>query len=51
MEANMALKVGDSAPDFKLKSALGEIQGDFKLSDHKGENVLLCFYALDFTPV
>ena len=47
----MALKVGDSAPDFKLKSALGEVQGDFKLSDHRDGNVVICFYALDFTPV
>ncbi|HUZ47084.1 MAG TPA: redoxin domain-containing protein [Terriglobia bacterium] len=47
----MALKVGDAAPDFVLKSATGETQGEFKLSDHKGKKVVLVFYALDFTPV
>jgi len=47
----MALKVGDTAPDFKLGSATGETQGEFQLSAHKGKNVVICFYALDFTPV
>jgi peroxiredoxin len=47
----MALKAGDAAPDFKLKSATGETQGEFKLSDYRGKNVVLLFYALDFTPV
>jgi AhpC/TSA family protein len=51
MEANMALKVGDVAPDFTLKSATGETQGDYKLSDQRAKNVVICFYALDFTPV
>ena len=47
----MALQPGDVAPDFSLKSATGETQGEFKLSDHKGKKVVLAFYALDFTPV
>ncbi len=47
----MALKVGDVAPDFKLGSATGETQGEFQLSSQKGKNVVLFFYALDFTPV
>jgi peroxiredoxin len=47
----MALKVGDAAPDFKLGSATGETQGEFQLSALKGKNVVICFYALDFTPV
>jgi peroxiredoxin len=47
----MALKVGDTAPDFKLGSATGETQGEFQLSAQKGKNVVICFYALDFTPV
>ncbi len=47
----MALKVGDVAPDFTLGSATGETQGEFKLSAHKGKNVVIFFYALDFTPV
>ena len=47
----MALKVGDPAPDFKLASATGEKQGEFELSAQRGKNVVIFFYALDFTPV
>ncbi len=47
----MVLKVGDAAPDFKLGSATGETQGEFQLSNQKGKNVVVLFYALDFTPV
>ena len=47
----MALKAGDTAPDLKLPSMTGETQGEFELSAYRGKNVVLCFYALDFTPV
>ena len=47
----MALKVGEFAPDFKLGCVTGETQGEFQLSAHKGKNVVIFFYALDFTPV
>ncbi len=47
----MALRAGDMAPDFTLGSATGETQGEFKLSAHQGKNVVIFFYALDFTPV
>ena len=47
----MALQVGDTAPDFKLGSATGATQGEFQLSAQHGKNVVICFYALDFTPV
>lgn len=47
----MALKAGDVAPDFKLGSMTGETQGEFQLSAQRGKNVVICFYALDFTPV
>jgi peroxiredoxin len=47
----MALNVGDAAPDFNLKTAIGEEQGEFKLSNHQGRRVVIIFYALDFTPV
>jgi peroxiredoxin Q/BCP len=40
-------KVGDIAPDFELDGT----QGRFKLSDHRGERVILLFYSGDFTPV
>ncbi len=47
----MALKVGDLAPDFKLGSSVGEDQAEFQLSARKGQNVVILFYPLDFTPV
>jgi peroxiredoxin len=47
----MALTKGDVAPDFKLSSAVGETQGEFQLSSWRGKNAVVCFYALDFTPV
>jgi len=39
--------VGDSAPDFELDGTSGR----FKLSDHRGECVILLFYPGDNTPV
>jgi peroxiredoxin len=47
----MPLQAGDPAPDFKLASATGDKQGEFELSAHRGKNVVILFYALDFTPV
>jgi peroxiredoxin len=47
----MSLKPGDTAPDFKLGSMTGETQGEFQLSAQKNKNTVICFYALDFTPV
>ena len=47
----MTLHIGDTAPDFKLGTATGATQGEFQLSAHRGQNVVICFYALDFTPV
>ncbi len=45
----MALKPGDKAPDFKLKSHLGS---EVRLSDYRGrKNVVLAFYPLSFTSV
>ena len=45
----MALKAGEVAPDFKLKSHLG---GEVSLSQFKGKtNIVLAFYPLSFTPV
>jgi peroxiredoxin Q/BCP len=39
--------VGDRAPDFELEGTAGP----FKLSDHRGERVVLLFYPGDNTPV
>jgi len=47
----MTLNIGDPAPDFKLSSNTGATQGEFQLSAHRGQNVVIGFYALDFTPV
>jgi len=45
----MSVKVGDKAPDFELKSHLGD---KVKLSDFEGKkNVFIAFYPLDWTPV
>src|SRR3954452_10377814 len=40
-------KVGELAPDFELDGT----DGRFRLSDHRGERVILLFYPGDFTPV
>ena len=40
-------QVGDLAPDFELDGT----EGSFRLSDHRGERVVLLFYPGDFTPV
>jgi peroxiredoxin Q/BCP len=40
-------KVGDPAPDFELPGT----EGPFRLSEHRGERVVLLFYPGDNTPV
>jgi peroxiredoxin Q/BCP len=40
-------RVGDPAPDFDLAGT----DGPFRLSDRRGERVVLCFYPGDETPV
>jgi thioredoxin-dependent peroxiredoxin len=40
-------QVGEIAPDFELEGT----EGRFRLSDHRGERVVLLFYPGDFTPV
>lgn len=45
--AQTHLKVGDTAPDFKLNSTTGK---PISLSDYRGKkNVVLAFYVLAFT--
>ena len=45
----MPLRVGDRAPDFCLKSHLGE---EVRLSEFAGkQNVVLAFFPLAWTPV
>jgi peroxiredoxin Q/BCP len=40
-------QVGEQAPDFELAGT----DGTFRLSDHRGERVVMLFYPGDFTPV
>ena len=48
--APMKLKVGDMAPDFKVKYFDGAKLQDVSLSDFKGKkNVALAFFVLAFT--
>jgi peroxiredoxin len=48
----MWLQVGAVAPDFKLQSVIGKKHEEFQLSAYRGrKNVVILFYALDFTPV
>ncbi len=42
-----SLNVGDQAPDFELEGT----NGPFKLSDHRGERIVLLFYPGDDTTV
>ena len=42
-----AAKIGQSAPDFELEGTAGP----FRLSEHRGERVILLFYPGDNTPV
>ena len=44
----MAVEVGHVAPEFKLKSHLGE---EVRLSGYRGRNVVLVFFPLAWTPV
>jgi len=43
----MPIDVGTPAPDFSLKN---QDEQEWKLSDHKGKNVVLMWYPLDWSP-
>jgi peroxiredoxin (alkyl hydroperoxide reductase subunit C) len=47
----MALKAGDTAPDFDLPAVTGERVHRVRLSDFRGkQNVVVTFHPLDWTP-
>ena len=49
VETMSIAKVGAKAPDFTTSAYLkGEFK-EFKLSDHLGKWVMLCFFPADFT--
>ncbi len=49
-QAPPALKVGDTAPDFKLQYFDGHNLKDVSLQDYRGKkNVVLAFYVFAFT--
>ena len=48
----MALKVGDTAPDFSVPAVRGVEKLRVTLSEFRGkQNVVIAFYPLDWTPV
>jgi peroxiredoxin (alkyl hydroperoxide reductase subunit C) len=45
----MKARVGKPAPDFEVAAFVGDGFRNIKLSDYKGQWVVLCFYPGDFT--
>jgi peroxiredoxin (alkyl hydroperoxide reductase subunit C) len=51
LENDMALKVGDPAPDFELPAVAGERQTTMRSRDYLGiKNLVVTFHPLDWTP-
>jgi AhpC/TSA family len=51
LENDMALKVGDVAPDFELPAVAGDRQTTMRSRDYLGrENLVVAFHPLDWTP-
>ena len=51
LENEMALKVGDPAPDFELPAIAGERQITMRSRDYLGrQNLVVAFHPLDWTP-
>jgi peroxiredoxin (alkyl hydroperoxide reductase subunit C) len=50
-EVAMLARVGKEAPDFEASAFIPETGGfkNVKLSDYKGQWIVLCFYPGDFT--
>jgi peroxiredoxin len=44
----MSLDIGQTAPDFSLQSHLGK---EVRLSTLRGQNVILAFFPLAWTPI
>ncbi len=51
LENDMALKIGDPAPDFELLAVAGERQITMRSRDYLGaSNLVVTFHPLDWTP-
>jgi peroxiredoxin len=51
LENDMALKVGDPAPDFELPAIAGERRINMRSRDYLGrQNLVVAFHPLDWTP-
>jgi len=48
-ETKMIAKIGKTAPDFEVSAFVEGGFKNIKLSDYKGQWVVLCFYPGDFT--
>ncbi len=48
-ESEMVARVGSPAPDFEATAYVDGAFKNVKLSDYKGQWVVLCFYPGDFT--
>ncbi|MBS1112716.1 MAG: peroxiredoxin [Nitrospirae bacterium] len=48
-DVKMIAKVGKAAPDFEASAFIDGGFKNIKLSDYKGQWVVLCFYPGDFT--
>ena len=48
--SHLALKAGDTAPDFTIAGRMNTTQKEIKLSDYRGKkNVVLAFFPAAFT--
>ena len=43
------LRIGDQAPDFKVRGIVGARVGEYSLASYKGKWLVLFFYPADFT--
>ncbi len=47
----MTVREGDAAPDFELTGVLEGEEATYRLSDHRGQPMVLVFYPADNSPV
>lgn len=42
------LQIGDNAPDFDLPALIGGVRQRWRLSEHRGQNIVLAFYPFNW---